>query len=79
MERELRAIGIRIGDVSAAGVAFTATLDTLLTVVDRIIVLHGGQVLADGTIDQILQSDNEWIKSYFSVRTMIEPHSEPVS
>ena len=32
LERELRALGLRIGDVSDAGVAFNATLDTLLTV-----------------------------------------------
>lgn len=57
----------------------THDLDTLLTVVDRIIVLGEGKVLADGSIDEILSVDNEWIQSYFSVRTMVERQGEPVS
>ncbi|MGZ9060108.1 MAG: ABC transporter ATP-binding protein [Burkholderiaceae bacterium] len=57
----------------------THDLDTLLTVVDRIIVLAEGKVLADGSIDDILSVDNEWIQSYFSVRTMVDRQGEPVS
>jgi phospholipid/cholesterol/gamma-HCH transport system ATP-binding protein len=57
----------------------THDLDTLLTVVDRIIVLGEGKVLADGSIDEILGVDNEWIQSYFSVRTMVDRQGEPVS
>jgi len=57
----------------------THDLDTLLTVVDRIIVLGAGKVLADGSIEEILSVDNEWIQSYFSVRTMVDRHGEPVS
>jgi len=57
----------------------THDLDTLLTVVDRIIVLGAGKVLADGSIEEILSVDNEWIQSYFSVRTMVDRHGESVS
>lgn len=57
----------------------THDLDTLLTVVDRIIVLARGKVIADGSIDEILRTDDEWIQSYFSVRTMVNRQSEPVS
>jgi phospholipid/cholesterol/gamma-HCH transport system ATP-binding protein len=57
----------------------THDLDTLLTVVDRIIVLGAGKVLADGSIEEILSVDNEWIQSYFSVRTMVDRQGEPVS
>jgi len=57
----------------------THDLDTLLTVVDRIIVLGAGKVLADGSIEEILSVDNEWIQSYFSVRTMVERQGEAVS
>jgi phospholipid/cholesterol/gamma-HCH transport system ATP-binding protein len=57
----------------------THDLDTLLTVVDRIIVLGAGKVLADGSIDEILGVDDEWLQSYFSVRTMVDRHGEPVS
>jgi phospholipid/cholesterol/gamma-HCH transport system ATP-binding protein len=49
----------------------THDLDTLLTVVDRVIVLARGTVLADGTVREILNVDDPWIRSYFSVRTMV--------
>ena len=68
-----------VDDLDITVFLVTHDLDTLLTVVDRIIVLGEGKVLADGTIEEILRSDNEWIKSYFSVRTMVEPQGEPVS
>jgi len=48
----------------------THDLDTLLTVVDRIIVLANGKVLADGPVSEIVQFDDPWIQSYFSVRSM---------
>lgn len=57
----------------------THDLDTLLTVVDRVIVLAKGKVLADGSIDDILKVDDEWIQSYFSVRAMVDTHGRPVS
>ena len=68
-----------VDDLNITVFLVTHDLDTLLTVVDRIIVLGGGKVLADGPIDQIVRSDDEWIKSYFSVRTMVAPHTEAVS
>ncbi|MEP6608909.1 MAG: ATP-binding cassette domain-containing protein [Burkholderiaceae bacterium] len=57
----------------------THDLDTLLTVVDRIVVLGNGKVLADGSLEQILEVDNEWIQLYFSVRTMVDREGQPVS
>ena len=49
----------------------THDLDTLLTVVDRVIVLAGGRVIADGPPREIAQLDDGWIRSYFAVRTMV--------
>jgi phospholipid/cholesterol/gamma-HCH transport system ATP-binding protein len=49
----------------------THDLDTLLTVVDRVIVLANGTVLADGTVREILAVDDPWIRSYFSVRATV--------
>jgi phospholipid/cholesterol/gamma-HCH transport system ATP-binding protein len=49
----------------------THDLDTLLTVVDRIIVLARGTVIADGTAREVMTVDDDWIRSYFSVRTMV--------
>lgn len=51
----------------------THDLDTLLTVVDRIIVLARGKVIADGSPREVMAVDDDWIKSYFSVRTMVGP------
>lgn len=68
-----------VDDLGITIFLITHDLDTLLTVVDRIIVLANGKVLADGTIDDILKLDDEWIQSYFSVRTMVDARGEPVS
>ena len=68
-----------VDDLDITVFLVTHDLDTLLTVVDRIIVLGEGKVLADGALKEILRSDKEWIKSYFSVRTMIEPQRAAVS
>ena len=46
----------------------THDLDTLLGVVDRLIVLGGGKVLADGTVQEVMAVDDAWIREYFSVR-----------
>lgn len=44
----------------------THDLDTLWGMVDRVIVLHGGRVIADGPTAEVAQVDNDWIRSYFS-------------
>jgi phospholipid/cholesterol/gamma-HCH transport system ATP-binding protein len=49
----------------------THDLDTLLTVVDRLIVLADGRVIADGPVAEVIRSDHPWIRTYFSVRTMV--------
>ena len=49
----------------------THDLDTLLTVVDRIIVLADGKVLADGAARDVVGLDHDWLRAYFAVRTMI--------
>lgn len=51
----------------------THDLDTLLTIVDRVIVLAGAKVLADGPIGEIARIDDPWLHSYFAVRKTIEP------
>jgi phospholipid/cholesterol/gamma-HCH transport system ATP-binding protein len=46
----------------------THDLDTLLSIIDRTIVLSGGKVIADGRVDAVMKLDAPWIKSYFSAR-----------
>ena len=43
----------------------THDLDTLLGIVDRAIVLAGGKVIAEGTVDEVRRIDDPWLRSYF--------------
>jgi phospholipid/cholesterol/gamma-HCH transport system ATP-binding protein len=43
----------------------THDLDSLYAICDRVAVLGHGKVSAVGTIDELLLSDDPWIKSYF--------------
>jgi phospholipid/cholesterol/gamma-HCH transport system ATP-binding protein len=43
----------------------THDLDTLLGIVDRAIVLAGGKVIAEGTLEEVRRIDNPWLHSYF--------------
>jgi phospholipid/cholesterol/gamma-HCH transport system ATP-binding protein len=43
----------------------THDLDSLYAICDRVAVLGHGKVSAVGPIDELLQSDDPWIKSYF--------------
>ncbi len=60
-----------VDDLGITVFLVTHDLDTLLTVVDRIVVLGRGTVLADGAPREVMQVDDPWIRSYFSVRTMV--------
>jgi len=50
----------------------THDLDTLLSIIDRVIVLAERQVLADGTVAELRKIDNAWLRDYFSARAAIE-------
>jgi phospholipid/cholesterol/gamma-HCH transport system ATP-binding protein len=60
-----------VDDLGITVFLVTHDLDTLLTVVDRLIVLAEGKVLADGAVQDIVHLDHDWIRSYFAVRTML--------
>jgi phospholipid/cholesterol/gamma-HCH transport system ATP-binding protein len=61
-----------VDDLGISVLVVTHDLDTLLTVVDRIIVLADGKMLADGPVQDIVKLDHPWIRSYFAIRTMTE-------
>jgi len=46
----------------------THDLDTLLSIIDRVIVLSAGRVIADGAVDEVMRLDDPWIRDYFSAR-----------
>jgi phospholipid/cholesterol/gamma-HCH transport system ATP-binding protein len=44
----------------------THDLDTLWGMVDRVVVLHAGKVIADGPVETVARVDHPWIRAYFS-------------
>ncbi len=46
----------------------THDLDSLLSIVDRVIVLSGGKVIADGPVPEVKAMAHPWIQEYFSAR-----------
>jgi phospholipid/cholesterol/gamma-HCH transport system ATP-binding protein len=60
-----------VDDLGISVLLVTHDLDTLLTVVDRLIVLADGRVLADGPVADVMRTDDAWIRAYFAVRTMV--------
>ncbi|MBE0550266.1 MAG: ATP-binding cassette domain-containing protein [Rubrivivax sp.] len=62
-----------VDDLGITVFLVTHDLDTLLGVVDRLIVLAGGKVLADGPVREVMAIDDPWIREYFSVRRTVGP------
>jgi phospholipid/cholesterol/gamma-HCH transport system ATP-binding protein len=48
----------------------THDLDTLLAMVDRIIVLSQGKVLGQGTVEDLRRIKDPWLQDYFSARML---------
>ena len=46
----------------------THDLDMLLSLVDRVIALSGGRVIADGPVDMVRDADDPWLRDYFAAR-----------
>ena len=53
-------------DLGLTIVLVTHDLDTLFSIVDRVIVLAERRVIADGPVAEVRRVDNDWIRSYFS-------------
>lgn len=51
-------------------VMVTHDLDTLVGIVDNIVVLAEGKVLASGSYKEVSSVDHPWIRSYFSARAI---------
>ncbi len=65
-----------VDDLGITVFLVTHDLDTLLGVVDRLIVLSRGKVLADGTVREVMAVDDEWVRDYFAVRRMADGDSD---
>jgi phospholipid/cholesterol/gamma-HCH transport system ATP-binding protein len=55
-------------DLGLTVMLITHDLDTLIGVVDRIIVIGAGKIVADGTLSAVRAHPDPWIQSYFSAR-----------
>jgi phospholipid/cholesterol/gamma-HCH transport system ATP-binding protein len=66
-----------VDDLGITVFLVTHDLDTLLGVVDRLIVLAAGHVLADGTVAEVMAVDDPWVRDYFSVRHTAVPTAAP--
>ena len=58
-------------DLGITVIVVTHDLDTLFGIAQRIVVLGGGKVLADGSLQDIVQFDDPWLQSYFSSRASV--------
>ncbi len=64
-------------DLGITVVLITHDLDTLLSIAQRVVVLAGGRVIADGTPEQVTASDDEWVRAYFAGRRMLAAEGSP--
>jgi phospholipid/cholesterol/gamma-HCH transport system ATP-binding protein len=64
---------IRVLSENLGLTVFMAThdLDSLFSIVDRVIVLSEGKVVADGSVQTVMQTDDAWIRNYFSARAHV--------
>ena len=46
----------------------THDLDMLLNIVERVIVLSQGRVIADGPVSAVREADDPWLREYFAAR-----------
>lgn len=58
-------------DLGITVLMITHDLDTLLGIVDRIVVLGEGRTIADGPLETVTAVDDPWIREYFSGRQQI--------
>ncbi len=54
----------------------THDLDTILSIIDRVIALSTGKVVADGSVAEVRRADHPWIQEYFSARA-VPPGDRP--
>lgn len=58
-----------VDDLGITVLLATHDLDTLLGVVDRVIVLAQGVVRAEGSVREVTARDDPWIRAYFGARS----------
>lgn len=73
-----RLIRFLCDDLGITVLMITHDLDTLLGIVDRIIVLGDGKTIADGPLEQVTAVQDPWITEYFSGRKLPQSQTKQV-
>ncbi|MCW3076582.1 MAG: transporter ATP-binding protein [Bacteroidetes bacterium] len=64
-----REISVLINDVqekyNTSSIIITHDMDCAREVADRVIMLKEGQIVAEGTLEELEESEDEWIRSFF--------------
>ena len=61
-----------VDELGITALLVTHDLDTLTGVVDRLIVLSNGRVLADGPLAEVMAVDDPWVQEYFATRSPLQ-------
>lgn len=64
-------------DLGLTVLMITHDLDSLFGIVDRVIVLGDGRVIAQGDLEHVMAVEDEWIAQYFSARRRVPASVEP--
>jgi phospholipid/cholesterol/gamma-HCH transport system ATP-binding protein len=64
-----------VDGLSLTVLIITHDVDTILSIVDNLIVLGNGQVLAQGPVADVCRLENPWIRRYFSSRGAVDGHT----
>jgi phospholipid/cholesterol/gamma-HCH transport system ATP-binding protein len=65
-----RTLRVLVDSLGLTVLLTTHDLDSLWGLADRIIVLFGGKVIADGPVQDVVRIEHEWIRSYFDTRAL---------
>ncbi len=66
-------------DLGITIVLVTHDIDTVLTIVRRVIVLRAGTIVADGPPHEVCRADDPWIRSWFASRRVLAGTDAPPS
>jgi phospholipid/cholesterol/gamma-HCH transport system ATP-binding protein len=63
-----RLVRVLAGSLGLTMFIVTHDVDMLVSVVDRVIALSAGRVIADGPVSRVRTADDPWLREYFAAR-----------
>jgi phospholipid/cholesterol/gamma-HCH transport system ATP-binding protein len=64
--RSINELIIRLDEKGATSIVVTHELESAFMVAERICMIREGVIIFDGSVDELKQSDDSWIKTYLS-------------